>query len=233
MSTPDKALSPVFPASVRSALRLEGRSLVGRWLSKCFRPPGGQPLFINLGCGTQILKGFINVDFFGTPGIDYAADLRYPFNMPDGFADGILCEHTLEHFAYPQADRILSESYRILKPGAVLRVVVPDLSIFIRNYQEDNREWFSRWERLLFIDSTDRERAQRRLLTPLEAISFVTQEYGHASCWDFPTMEAHMERTGFRDIAPAAFRRGHCEALLADQDAPDRIFVSLYVEAVK
>lgn len=180
-----------------------------------------------------MVGGMTNIDFFGTPNIQYGADLRYPLKISDGVVDGIFSEHALEHLSYAEADSLLAECRRILKAGGVIRVVVPDLSLFIRNYADDSKHWFATWERLMFLDSSDPERAKRHLTTPLEAVSFVTQEYGHRSSWDFDTLEAYLKRAGFRDIRQVAFRQGQCEKLLVDLDEDDRKFVSLYVEAEK
>ena len=192
-----------------------------------------EPHFINLGSGTRTIPGFINIDFFTTPGIDYGADLRYPLRIGTDTVDGIFCEHTLEHLCYRDADALLSECRRILKPGGAIRIVVPDLSLFLRHHCGGNREWFREWERLMFRESVVAERSGRTLGSPLEAVSFVTQEYGHASCWDFETLRNHLARSGFRDIEWTSFGKGRRGTLLVDLDAEDRKFVSLYMEAVK
>lgn len=85
----------------------------------------------------------------------------------------------------------------------------------------------------MFIDSVDPERSRRKLFSPLGAVSFVTQEYGHVSAWDFETLKIYLEKNNFRDITRSGFREGRCGKLLADLDSEDRRFVSMYVEAVK
>jgi predicted SAM-dependent methyltransferase len=188
---------------------------------------------VNLGCGTNIVDQFLNIDFFTTQGIDYGADLRFPLLLKEASVDGIICEHTLEHLSYSEVDRLLKECFRILKPGAVLRIVVPDLFLFMQNYCNKNRGWFSQWEELMFVNSEDKDRAKRRLVSDLEAISFVTQEYGHISCWDYETLDRYLCRAGFCETQKRQYREGNCEILLEDLDAADRKFVSVYVEAVK
>ena len=128
---------------------------------------------------------------------------------------------------------LFKECYRILKPNGILRIVVPDVSLFCKNYATNNREWFKRWEQLLFIQSPSPERAKRRLTTPMEAISFVTQEYGHISAWDFETLKAYLEKAGFSKIQHVAFRQGENSDLFIELDDAERKFVSIYVEAKK
>lgn len=189
--------------------------------------------FINLGSGCNVVPGCINIDFYTTKGIDYGADLRRPLKIASDVVDGIFCEHTVEHLTYAEAGRLLNECHRVMKKGGVIRVVVPDISLFIENYHNRNSSWFQKWERLMFIDSTDQDRARRRLDTPLQAISFVTQEYGHVSCWDFETLSHYLGQSGFREIRKREFRDGICPELLLDLDSEDRKYVSIYMEAIK
>ena len=59
-----------------------------------------------------------------------AADMRrLPF--ADGAFDGSIAVHSIEHV--PDADRALSESARVLKPGAVAVVVTPNRLTFARS----------------------------------------------------------------------------------------------------
>lgn len=221
------------PSTLISAVFFEAASLCGRLKARPLVLDGKRKNYVNLGSGPNVVPGLLNIDFFNTRGIDYGADLRYPLKIASSAVDGIFCEHTLEHLTYSQVDAVLGESCRILKPGGVIRLVLPDLSLFMRNYCAGNREWFARWEELMFTTSKDSERAGRKLLTSLEAVSFVTQEYGHVSCWDFETLAAYLKKNGFREITKTAFREGRCAELLIDLDDDERKFVSLYVEAVK
>jgi predicted SAM-dependent methyltransferase len=59
---------------------------------------------------------------------------RLPFST-DSF-DAVYSSHVLEHLYEPEAYGLLSECVRILKPGGVLRIVVPDLQAMVRLYQE-------------------------------------------------------------------------------------------------
>ena len=46
----------------------------------------------------------------------------------------IYTSHMLEHLYFEQIARLLHECYRVLEPGGVLRVVVPDLRAFVLQY---------------------------------------------------------------------------------------------------
>jgi hypothetical protein len=120
-----------------------------------------------------------------------------------------------------------------MKKEAAIRIVVPDVSLFITNYSSNNTSWFEKWEELYFRNSKSEERSKRKLNTPLEALSFVTQEYGHQSSWDFQTLSHYLRKNGFTEITRCDFMKGTHTPLLIDQDEEDRKFISIYIEARK
>ncbi|HUE64246.1 MAG TPA: methyltransferase domain-containing protein [Rhizomicrobium sp.] len=81
---------------------------------------------LNLGCGSQILDGWVNVDKFGTP--DQILDLEtFPWPWADNSADEILLNHVLEHLGQkPEVFiAIMRELYRVCRNGATLHIRVP------------------------------------------------------------------------------------------------------------
>lgn len=82
---------------------------------------------LNLGCGNKILPGYINVDVKQRGGKqpDIEADIRY---LPqfDETVDEILAVHVIEHFYPWEADDLLTEWKRVLKPGGKLILECPD-----------------------------------------------------------------------------------------------------------
>lgn len=61
-------------------------------------------------------------------------DLRDPLPFPDGSFGAIYTSHALEHLYQAQAVELLGECVRVLRPGGVLRVVVPDLHACVERY---------------------------------------------------------------------------------------------------
>jgi SAM-dependent methyltransferase len=78
---------------------------------------------LNLGCGTDVRKGWINLDIAPLEGVDVVHDIN---TLPLPFAaeefDYILCKDILEHFEYVP---LLRELHRILRKGGVLEICVP------------------------------------------------------------------------------------------------------------
>jgi hypothetical protein len=81
----------------------------------------------NLGCGSDVREGYVNVDFRMLKGIDVVADLsKFPWPFADGCAEEVLMFDFLEHFPYRQTNEILLEVYRILAPEGTVVIQVPD-----------------------------------------------------------------------------------------------------------
>src|SRR5690606_26881185 len=78
------------------------------------------------------LREWTNVRFVAGPkrpleGVLHMDLSREPFRFPDASFDAANCYHILEHLTPEEGERFIREVYRVLKPGAVYRVSVPDL----------------------------------------------------------------------------------------------------------
>lgn len=88
---------------------------------------------LNLGCGTDIRDGFINVDVRQMDGVDVVATLeKLPF--PDDYADYILAQDVLEHFCKIELIEVVNEIKRVLKPDGILDMRSPDCEQIINKY---------------------------------------------------------------------------------------------------
>ena len=96
---------------------------------------------LHLGCGNNILSGWVNVDHESTVA-DLSVDLTVmPWPWGNNSVDEILMQQVLEHFDRPEL--ILAEAYRILKPGGKITVEVPHASS-TRAYSIDHKAVFAR-----------------------------------------------------------------------------------------
>ena len=83
---------------------------------------------LNIGCAGNLLEGWLNTDI--TPGRNTSfldAGQRFPY--PTNTFEAVLCEHMIEHVHKLLGRRLLSETFRVLKPGAKFRVITPDLTM--------------------------------------------------------------------------------------------------------
>lgn len=89
---------------------------------------------LNLGCGSFVHDDWINVDFKSSLRNVISCNLLNGVPFPDNEFDVVYHSHVLEHFPKQNALTFLKECFRVLKPGGVMRVVVPDLESIVREY---------------------------------------------------------------------------------------------------
>lgn len=86
--------------------------------------------------GNQVTKLDILNKETDNPNATIIADLTQPNDIPSNTFDCIICTYTLH--IIPDLDYMIGELHRILKPGGVLLVSVPDITI---NYSQYNELW--------------------------------------------------------------------------------------------
>ena len=178
------------------------------------------PVFLNLGAGPRGVddRHWVNVDGSAAPGVRFLIDLRRPLPFQDASFDGVFCEHVLEHFGQEDGERLAGEARRLLRPGGVFRVIVPDAEHVLR----------------LYLDAPDElvaARNDRGGGTAMEMVnSYFRQRYEHQFMYDWPTLAQTLRRAGFADVRRSRFREpGGCTRLRIDDPKYER--ESLYVEA--
>ena len=102
------------------------------------RNPDGKVL-IHLGCGKMNDPRYINVDGLPFPHVHHVGPVEMLPMFDDATADLIYACHVLEHFSFRYVPRVLAEWRRVLKPGGVLRLSVPDFDKLIAMYAAEGR----------------------------------------------------------------------------------------------
>ncbi len=91
------------------------------------------PRMLNVGCGSDIRKGWINLDAVALAGVDVVHDIEtVPLPFDDDQFDLILCKDIIEHVDYIP---VLRELHRILKTGGSLHIRVPHFTSW-RNFED-------------------------------------------------------------------------------------------------
>lgn len=121
---------------------------------------------LNLGCGRTFHADWINLD--GSPASPEvrAHDLADPLPFADGYFEGVYASHVLEHFPPDDGLRLLRECLRVLRPGGVARIVVPDLEAIAKGYLhalEAGDESRYEWMMLELYDQTVRTASGGRM----------------------------------------------------------------------
>jgi predicted SAM-dependent methyltransferase len=91
--------------------------------------------FVNLGCGSNYIKNsnWINLDFNSSDFVQ-KADLLQRLPLKSESCSVVYSSHFLEHVPYSKVNNLLIETLRILKPGGILRLVLPDFEEMVSTY---------------------------------------------------------------------------------------------------
>ena len=185
---------------------------------------------VNLGCGPFAPPGWLNVDgswnaWFthhkhlrqalelvgvinaSNQGADWQVsplvhDLSKPLPFPDNSVSAIYASHVLEHLYRNQAMALLSECKRVLKPGGVLRLVVPDLHALVVEYLNSKNNGSSRSA----ADNLN-EKLAFRPPAPRAGNGFVRfyhlwkDFHSHKWMYDSESLSSYLEGAGFHQVA--------------------------------
>jgi predicted SAM-dependent methyltransferase len=174
---------------------------------------------LNWGCGTQPMPGWINSDIKDGPGIDISCDIRDGLPLEDSSLDYVTSIHALPELPYPDIGTALVELRRVLKPGGVLRLSLPDLDRALRAYLDGDADYF-------LIPDDDVRSIGGKLIVQITW-------YGYSkSMYTFDFAEELLYRAGFRRVVRCSYQQTsteHVEITTLD----DRERESLFVEAFK
>ena len=107
---------------------------------------------LNLGCGTDIKLGYINLDIAAMTGVDIVHDINVlplPFNN-ECFSE-ILCRDVLEHLDY---QNLVQDLHRVLKPGGKLVIRVPHYTSRNNHVDPTHKKTFSHRTFEFFVKSS-------------------------------------------------------------------------------
>lgn len=213
----DKPLSK----GLRSSLKNLGNEFVIynihlKSLKQSVRFQSCRDLKLNVGCGSNAKRGWINIDLVGNP--DLSLDLREPLPFPDDSCSIVYCEQFLEHLEYP--DHVLyflKDAYRVLKPGGLISIGVHDTEWPLRAYIQGDEDYFTlvkeKWH-------------PKWCKTKMEHINYhFRQGTEHRFAYDFETLKYILETSGFSDVKRIDFK--------PTLDTDERKIGTLYVDSIK
>ena len=95
---------------------------------------------LNIGCGRRYHSGWTNLDLESRDASVVQWDITSGLPFEDNTLDVVYHSHVLEHLRPDDGEHLLQECYRVLAPGGVLRVVVPDLEKIVQLYLATHQE---------------------------------------------------------------------------------------------
>jgi predicted SAM-dependent methyltransferase len=183
---------------------------------------------LNLGCGRRRHPAWTNVDLVPDGPDVSAVDLRQPLPFAAGAFTAAYASHVLEHLPPVGARALVLEIRRVLAPGGVVRLVVPDLEGIARAYlasldaaadARPDARWRHRWMVVEMLDQLVRTRSggmMRRWWScdPVPARELIETRLGAEAREAIELLAAERRRSGEPAVDPAT--------ILHDEPAPPR-----------
>ncbi len=192
---------------------------------------------INIGSGLSGVPGWYNIDnsptillarlplgrrLFRTPNWPkdvHRHNVRKGLPFPDESVRHIYSSHTFEHFTWDDSLRLARECFRVLQNEGVIRIVVPDLGLVVREYLQDP-------------DPLASHRFLKRLALGHTVHDLIHPGANHSQMFDERSLVHLLRQTGFTQVEVSHFMESRIPDI-ADIELEVRKRESLYVEAVK
>ena len=178
-----------------------------------------EPRRLNWGCGAAGEPGWVNSDVKEGPRIDVPGDILAGLPLAHDTFDYAVSIHALPELPLDAQVPALAELRRVLKPGGVLRLALPDLLKGVDAYRRGERDY-------ILVPDEDARSIGAKLVTQL-------LWYGYSKTLFVPDfVEELLVRAGFVAVHHVGFRETASEhAGITELDNRER--ESLFVEAVK
>lgn len=238
-------------------------------------------IIVNLGCGNKTHPDCVNIDwsiyarikrnpvgrriapviFNGVRLAQFSClddnvvvhDLRKGIPLADASATAVYHSHVLEHVDREAVPTFFAEIRRVLQPGGVHRIVVPDLEAYARQYlaslEHGVDDVVARAHHDAVVsqmllqmvrreaDGTSKQRPARRWLENLVLGDARRRGETHMWMWDRVNLPQALETAGFTDVRIVDYQTSRVpgwDALGLDRDATTEYKPeSLYVEAFR
>jgi len=192
-------------------------------------------LQLHIGCGPGHLPGWINIDVHPAP---FAMNILWGLPFPDRSVSRVFVSHLLEHLFYPRdVQFLLGELKRVLQPGGVVRIVVPDVEQCITAYANNDRSFVASRRETWSWWPENATRLEDFLayagVGSEPAYLFEAHKYGY----DFETLAKVLGEAGFSAVRMSAYMKSEDPALRVDDVSAvakaqyGERYYSLFVEA--
>ncbi|MFB3816821.1 MAG: methyltransferase domain-containing protein [Candidatus Methylomirabilales bacterium] len=174
---------------------------------------------LNWACGPRGAPGWFNSDRRAGEGIQHTGDILDGLPLAPDSLDYAVTIHGLQDLAVPDVLPALRELHRVLRPGGVLRLAVPDLDRAIRAYREQDHAYF-------YIRDEEAETIGGKF-------SYQMTWYGSVrALFTFDFLEELLRKAGFHEVRRCGYREtaGPYPEIVGLDNRPRE---SLFVEAVK
>ena len=175
---------------------------------------------LHLGCGKRDFgSNWVHIDGADFPHISSNDITKLKFQ--DNSVELIYSSHTIEYFDRIEVLGVLKEWNRVLKPGGIMRIAVPDFQAIVNLYNNGY--------------------GIENFLGPLYGkMDMGDVKIYHKTCYDFNSLKNILENSGFVNVKLYDWRNtehcnidDHSQAYIPKMDKENGVLISLNVEAKK
>jgi predicted SAM-dependent methyltransferase len=194
-------------ALVRATAAMVRKRRAAAELARARRPGTYEPMIaeylgreqqprLQIGSGPHFFPGWLNTDYFPVSREFVFMDATKQFPLPSDTFELSFSEHIIEHIPYEGGENMLRETFRVLKPGGVVRVATPDLTKFIGLFKPQHTQLekdYMKW-------AVDTYYPEVKLYMPGFVLNNFVRNWGHLFIYDPDTLKITLERAGFVDV---------------------------------
>jgi predicted SAM-dependent methyltransferase len=168
----------------------------------------GEVRKLHIGCGANLLDGWLNADYLPASREILHLDATEPFALlGDATFDYVFSEHMIEHISHAKGLLMLKECHRVLRPGGKIRISTPDLAFLIDLYRTNPSDLQTRYMRW----SKDQYRLPD--VNPTFVINNFVRDWGHQFIYDENTIRSALTEAGFQNLTRCALQESADPAL--------------------
>lgn len=215
---------------------------------------------LNLGCGLQTPDGWINIDSsmgarlakrpilkkclqtfiprsWGIlPNANWPDNVKWmnitnQFEFDANSVDVVYSSHTIEHLTYNEASFVFKESHRVLKPGGIIRIIVPDFGQLVDSYLA-NKQKKPHLAAKLFLEHT----YYFEIPVPSSFSGLIKYYFkrknNHHFLYDEEGLRYQMMQAGFTDVRLMKLAESRIPGI-EKIDIPERFTGAICLEGVK
>jgi len=189
---------------------------------------------LQIGCQGQVVEDWLNVDLIPQSREVALMDATKPFPFENNVFQYIFSEHMIEHITFKEAEFMLKECYRIMKPGGVIRISTPNIQFLMDLYNNPKTEVQDGYikQSATFIEG-------KMPLTATSVINNFFKDWGHQYIHDFESLELLLTNAGFVNVQQMEVGNSSNKALLNMEKHGNvigqefNLLESIVVEAIK
>lgn len=152
---------------------------------------------LHLGCGGNILPGWLNTDLIPERSVVVPLDCTRPLPFATGTFNRLFSEHMIEHIPFAAACALFAECHRVLRPGGFIRLATPDLAKICGLHSaqaEPGVAAYLAWSRPRYAVPGPGS-------ATAHVINSLFYHHGHRFLFDAETLSAALTQAGFHDCA--------------------------------